>query len=222
MTERRYDEDEVAEILERATSSEEPETPRSGSPGTGLTLKELQEIGGEVGIPASSIADAARALDVREPAGASRRVLGVPLAVSRIVPIDRALTDDEWDRLVVDLRMTFEAEGRVWTHGALRSWSNGNLQILVEPEWERYRVRMRTLKGNAAPLAIAGTAFLFISAVILASNGTAWRELLPAALVGMIGLVQFGYLGVSLPRWARERAEQMEGLAERIPLLLKE
>ncbi len=222
MTERRYDEDEVAEILKRATSNDGSSASPSAGAGQGLTLTELQEIGGEVGIPASSIADAARALEVRGPAGVSRRVLGVPIAVSRIVLIDRALTDHEWDRLVVDLRTTFEAEGRVRTHGALRSWSNGNLQIHVEPDGERYRVRMRTLKGSAAPLAIAGAAFLFMSAVILASNGIAWNELLPAALVGMIGLGQIGYLGVSLPRWARERAAQMEGLAERIPLLLEE
>jgi hypothetical protein len=222
MNERRYDEDEVAEILERATSREKSETRRSGLTGNGLTLTELQEIGGEVGIPASRIADAARALDVQEPAGVSKRVLGVPLAVSRVVPIDRALRDDERDRLVTDLRMTFEAEGRVRTHGALRSWSNGNLQVHVEPDGERYRVRMRTLKGNAAPLAIAGTSFLFMAAIILASNGTAWSELLPAALVGMIGLGQFGYLGAHLPRWARVRAAQMEGLAERMPLLLED
>lgn len=222
MNERRYDEDEVTEILELATSRERSSPPPSASVKGGLTLGELQEIGTEVGIPASDIADAARALTVRSETGVSRRVLGVPLGVSRTVSIGRPLTDAEWERLVVDLRVTFEAEGRVRTHGALRSWSNGNLQVHVEPDGDRYRVRMRTFKGNAGPMAIVGAFFLLVPVLILILNGTAPADLIRAAVFGLAGLGQFGFLGVSLTKWARERSAQMEGLAERIPLLLGE
>jgi len=57
---------------------------------------------------------------------------------------ESALTDAEWERLVADLRRTFDAKGKVEVQGRLRSWTNGSLQLHVEPEDSGYTVRMRT------------------------------------------------------------------------------
>jgi len=224
--ERHYDEQEIAEILERATSGD----PISGSApaASGLTLSELQDIGAEVGIAPARIAGAAQAMARRDVSAPQKTFLGAPSSVSRTVMIDRALTDDEWTRLVVDLRQTFDAQGHVTSVGALRSWTNGNLQVHVEPDGDGYRVRMKTVKGNVAPITVVGAAFTFISALMLMSalsGGTGWRLVIAgavAAMFGGVGLGQIGYLRASLPGWAADRAAQMEGLAERIPKLLND
>jgi hypothetical protein len=148
---RRYSEDEVQEILRLATASDQALPPSAAQ--RGLTLAQLQEIGTEVGIPATQVAEAARAIARRPVVLPARTVLGQPRTVSRIVPIPRALTDEEWTRVVVDLRETFGARGVIESHGGLRSWTNGNLQVHVEPDAEGYRVRMWTLKGSAASIA---------------------------------------------------------------------
>ncbi|MFC1660120.1 hypothetical protein ACFL3S_01465 [Gemmatimonadota bacterium] len=221
--ERRFDDQEIAEILERATTREP--APARATSGDGLTLAELQEIGSEVGIPPERVAEAARAVASREASSAPRTFLGTPRSVSRIVPIDRALDDDEWTRLVVDLRETFEAVGTVRTDGPLRSWINGNLQVHVEPDGERFRVRMRTLKGETAPRAAISAAFIFLAAIFLLLSllgEVSSSGFLIAAAFGLVGLGQLGYTRAMLPRWAQERASQMEGLAVRIPLLLEE
>jgi hypothetical protein len=221
--ERRYDEQEIAEILERATANETVLT-RAGA-GNGLTLSQLQEIGSEVGIAPTRIAEAARAVASRDVAGRPRTFLGTPRYVSRIVPIERALDDEEWTRLVVDLRETFDAQGQIKMHGPLRSWINGNLEVHVEPDGDRYRVRMRTLKGSAATLAWVGGVFIFMAMIFLATilrDGFDWAAVAIAAAFGVAGVGQLGYVRATLPRWAEERAAQMEALAERIPLLLKE
>ena len=49
MSERRYSDEEVAAIFARATETQESQ-PRRNTPGEGMTLAELQEIGREVGI----------------------------------------------------------------------------------------------------------------------------------------------------------------------------
>jgi hypothetical protein len=223
--ERQYDEAEVAEILEQATSIE-ARAPVPAPAATGLTLAQLQEIGAEVGIPPERIAEAARAVTSRIPAPAPLTFLGAPRSVSRIVPIARALDDDEWTRLVVELRETFGAEGRIRVHGPLRSWSNGNLQVHVEPDGDRYRVRMQTLKGDAYPRATLGAVTMGASAVMFLVNSTGGLRpggVVVAAVMGLAGLAQLGYLrALLLPRWAAERAGQMEALAERIPRLLDE
>lgn len=222
---RRYDEEEIAEILELATTDEGVVQPGSRGSGEGLTLEQIQEIGSEVGIAPGRIADAAQAMSSRSLVSTTKTFLGTPRSVSRIVTIDRALNDDEWTRLVVDLRETFDAVGKVTTAGNLRTWSNGNLQVHVEPDGDRYRVRMRTHKGNVVPRMAMGTAFILMAVMMLVDalgEGATFRALLPALMFGGVGVGALGYTRAALPGWAHERATQMEGLAERIPLLLKE
>ncbi len=50
----------------------------------------------------------------------SRTVLGLPIGVARTVDLNRRLTDEEWERLVVQLREVFNARGRTRTEGSLR------------------------------------------------------------------------------------------------------
>jgi len=222
---RRYTEDEIAEMLKLATTDDGGVQPGSRGSGEGLTLEQIQEIGSEVGIAPARIADAARAMASRDLVGPTKTFLGAPRSVSRIVPIDRALTDDEWARLVVDLRETFDAVGQVSTQGDLRLWRNGNLQVHVEPDGNGYRVRMRTVKGNVSQAVVMSAGFLFMSVVmallILSGEGN-FRGLILAAMFGAAGVGTLAYSRATLPGWALERAAQMEGLAERIPLLLEE
>ncbi|MEX2177183.1 MAG: hypothetical protein WD801_00640 [Gemmatimonadaceae bacterium] len=222
--ERRYDEREVAEIMERATASDasRPSMP-APDPG-GLTLAQLQEIGTEVGIAPARIADAARALGRRPAPRPPRTVLGVPISVTRTVPIARQLDEEEWSRLLVDLRETFGAEGRMQVQGHFRSWTNGNLQVHVEPDTRGYRVRMQTTKGLAEQLAAMSISFVMMAVLLLFIGlffgiGSAGVTLVTA--FGVLGLAPVAYARATLPRWVRERTAQMEGLAERIPLLLE-
>ena len=59
MTERRYDEDEVAEIFGRATEAQ-LEAARQLPPGDGMTLAELQEIGRQARFSAAAVAERVR------------------------------------------------------------------------------------------------------------------------------------------------------------------
>jgi hypothetical protein len=217
---RRYDEQEIAEILRHATEADEAAPPHTS--GTGLTLVEIQEVGGEVGIAAERIERAARSLDMGK-ASPPVRFLGAPRSVTRIVPLDRPLSDDEWMRLVVILRETFGAKGTVESIGPLRTWYNGNLQIHVEPSEDGHRVRMSTFKGNVTDLTIMGSMFLlmaiFTGLLIYFKKGVD-AGLIMSALFGALGLGVIGRTRLALPAWADRRAAQMEEIAERIPRLL--
>ena len=218
---RRYDEQEIAEILRRATEADEA-APRTA--GTGLTLAQIQEVGDEVGIPPARIEHAARSLDLPE-ASPTASFLGAPRSVTRMVPIDRPLSDDEWMRLVVMLRETFGARGTVESIGPLRTWYNGNLHVHVEP-WEGgHRVRMSTFKGNVTELTTMGAVFLlmaiFTGLLIYFKKGLD-VGLIMSGLFGALGLGVIGSTRLSLPSWADRRAAQMEEIGERIPRLLDE
>jgi hypothetical protein len=106
----------------------------------------------------------------------SRRFMGLPIGVGRTVEFDRPLSDSDWERLVADLRETFEARGMVRYDGPFRQWTNGNLQALVEPTPSGHRLRLQTVKGNSRALMTGGIAAL----------GVASATLIPVAVAGSL------------------------------------
>lgn len=219
MKDRRYSDDEVAEIFARASETEQ-QTRRQLPARDGLTLTELQRIGHEAGIAPEAVAQAARSLD--QPHQPPTPVfLGLPLGASRTVRLERRMTDEEWERLVVDLRETFNARGVIRSEGSFRSWSNGNLQVLLEPDGDGQRVRFRTIKGNARPLMFLGLGMMGVSvatfAAATATNAVgAAQALSQVGTIGLVGAAAFAMAAIPLPRWARLRKEQMDRLAERL------
>jgi hypothetical protein len=83
MSERRFNEDEVAAIFKRATEAQQIAR-RQLTSGEGITIAELEAIGKEVSISPQLIAQAAAALDVRA-AITSSRFLEFPIGVGRTV-----------------------------------------------------------------------------------------------------------------------------------------
>lgn len=220
MTERRYSEEEVAEIFKQATEVQQ-QARRHLPPGEGMTLADLQAIGHEVGVPAELVAQAARALDAEGPP-VTRRFLGMPLGVGRTVELGRWLTEAEWERLVVDLRDTFDARGVVRADGSLRQWTNGNLQVLLEPGHGGHRLRMRTFNATARALMTSGLGALAASAVVTVMSLLGGTPVLRALMgIGFLSVAGAGLLAAGAMRlrsWARLRLDQMKGVATRISL----
>jgi len=214
MTERRYSDDEVAAIFEKASQAS-PSPMMAAARTEGLTLAELKEIGLEVGISPEAVAIAARSMDgdvLARPA----KLLGLPLSVHRTVELDRAVTDAEWERLVVQLREVFNARGTTSSSGSLRQWTNGNLQALLEPVAGGHRVRFSSLNGSAR--ASIGTGLLMAGvsvavAVAGAVGGHLGASMPGVALFAVMGAGMLANGALRLPGWARLRGRQMDAIA---------
>jgi len=218
--ERRYEEDEVAEIFEIASNPSR--AGRAGSSAGGLSLVELQAIGSEAGIAPERIAEAAAALELRRGVAPRRTHLGMPVSVGRVVDLPRAPTDGEWELLLAELRATFGAHGKDRSSGGLRAWTNGNLHAYVEPTDGGHRLRLGTLKSNGVALGWAGIVGLVIGLVMMAfllASGEAGDAIM-FALVAAMGAAAVGANALRLPRWAEEREEQMERIAARARTLV--
>ncbi len=219
--ERRYKEEEAKEIFGLAVHRDDPE-PLALSDEDGLTLAELQDVGREIGVTPGRIAEAAHALESRRVGAARGKFWGVPISVDRTVDLQRDLTDREWDVLVGELRETFGARGRVTSHGGIREWTNGNLHAFLEPVESGHRLRLGTFKGTARPALRLGGVGLFLSLMLLTLF--IGEQLPPAAFVAsLLVLASGGVLGttmIKLPRWAREREDQMNYIAGRVVALI--
>jgi hypothetical protein len=219
MTDRRFNEEEVAAIFERASVAQPAES-RTPSASNGMTLAQLQEIGREVGIAPDAISRAAQSIDQRG-AATSQTFLGLPFGVGRTVDLPRKLTDDEWERLVVDLRETFDARGVMRSEGSFRQWTNGNLQVLVEPTEAGHRVRFRTFKGNAGAtigggITLFGVAAAAVVALAVRDGGVDAGAIAAMSVVASSALAMIAYGALRVPHWAKTRARQMEEIAARL------
>lgn len=227
MTEpRRFTEREVALIMEHASAQQNSADEKAevaahstpvGVPGArGLTLEQLTEIGDDVGIPAEFVRRAALAVDRGELVPTStHRWYGLPVGVSRTVDFGRIVDDAEWDRIVVSLRETFQARGRIQQDGAFRQWTNGNLQALLEPTATGHRLRLTTRKGNAQSSIVLGSTMLGTALAVVSSfaatSPPVTLYVIPL-LLGVCGMASFAYTYFGLPSWARTRATQMEAI----------
>jgi len=218
MTERRYSDEEVAAIFRAAAEGPEA-TPTAEARAGGLTLSELQSIAREVDLSPDAVARAARSLDVSPAPASPPTLLGLPLGVQRTVALDRKLTDEEWELLVVELREVFRARGTVREHGSFREWRNGNLHALLEPTPTGQRLRLGTVRRNVQAsvtmggVAVAASAILWGTAVLQGTLGTMLPEV---AMLGTMGVALVANGALRLPGWARQRRAQMDGIVERL------
>lgn len=219
MTNRRYTDDEMSEIFRRATDSAH-KLDGHASTRSGMSLAELQEIGQEAGIPAEQVALAARSLDQPAATGpVTRRMIGLPIAVADDAELNRHLNDDEWDQLVVMARDLFAARGQLRQDGSFRQWTNGNLQVLLEPGPHGHRIRLRTMNGFARSLIIGGTGAIGIAIVValvplLEGSQEMIANLDGMAILGLAGLAMIGRGVFGLRGWAKRRQEQFRQLIE--------
>ena len=207
---RHYNEKEIAAIFRQAAADQESaqrNLPHSG----GLILAEITQIGKEAGITPAFIARAAAAVDQTTPAPPPTTFLGFPVSVARTVNLPGVFSDEDWDRLVVDLRETFQAPGEVLRDGSLRQWRNGNLHVLVEPTEAGNRLRFRTLSENLKGGSWAACSFLVMGLflmLLVAAKAEFLVDMGKTMLVAMFALAGLGGMGVTayrLPRWRAER-----------------
>jgi hypothetical protein len=224
-SERRYSESEVAEILERATR----DLPGDHVPaaGSGVTLAQLQDIAGEVGIPQDRIAAAARTVAGLPAERPAPTTFGHPRRVEHVVALTRAPTDDEWERMVVDLREVFDTKGTLDGQGNLRTWSDRHLHVHVEPDGDGYRIRLDDTHVDAPGVVAAGISCLaaagLFGVLVMTREVSGNGPVVISTIAGMMAVGGAGllaHLRRALPRWGRERLAQFAGFGARTKALL--
>jgi hypothetical protein len=213
MPDRHYSDEEVRRILALAAEAETAAAAEQDRP---WTLADVERIGVEAGIAPHAISAAAVALEQQVAVPEHARLFGLPVAVSRAVPLSRHLSDEDWDRLVGQLRETFAARGMTRVNGARREWRVGNLRVTHEPAGSGALLQLRTRKGDARAFLHMGVMFVAAAAALAVMVGTRShdpRRLTVAWLAGLAGVLMLLTGVLRLPAWARRRARQFEALA---------
>ena len=220
--ERRYQDHEIRQILDLAIG--EADAPPESLPAVdGLTLRELQEVGREVGLPDDRIRRAVAAFEAHGVSVPRGTTLGLPTSVGSIVTLPRSPSDREWELLIAELRTTFGGKGVVTSYGGLREWSHGSVHAFVEPTETGQRLRLADSRVTAlGVIGLGGLLLAFavlILVVLLGKDDPGFRFAVPAFFSLIGGSLIAGNV-VALPRWAREQERRMEHISSRAVSLL--
>ncbi|MFK7848109.1 MAG: hypothetical protein AB8G77_22665 [Rhodothermales bacterium] len=218
--ERRYNEQEIAEIFKQAAVEDDAEK-RSEAPGEGLTLAEIANIGKDVGISSEAIARAAAGINKSVPQPSPTTSFGKPVSVAHVVDLPGTFTDKDWENLVVDLHDTFGVPGVTRKDGGIRQWVHENLHVMIEPTAGGARLRIRNLndalRGGLIGSSVIFVMGLFFLLILAAKNGLTadWAKLIFMSIFSVVGTA--GFLGASykLAGWRKEQEKNMSDIAAR-------
>lgn len=167
MSKRRYNEQQIGAILQRSGEIQAGLTPEVDS--HGLTLEELQKVASEVGIEPFVVEQAALEVDSTE-VGARKGVASGPRVLDHT--IDGAITDEQWEDMVIRLRQHSGKSGTSTLHGSTREWTSdsdmGSLTLTAATRNGRTRFRLLgDTSGVSAVGWILGLTFGLLGVLIM-------------------------------------------------------
>jgi serine/threonine protein kinase len=222
-----YDTAQVREIVKRATE-DEAQHPTDAAP---VTIGAVQRIGAEAGIRPERIRDAAASLDspVHDRAKPDL-LLGRNTVVDIETAIGRAITEDEYEDLLAEIRGELGEVGRLnQTLGKSLSWNSLTYQntiegsgrlthVMVKPGNGETRIRITEGGGQQAAFLAAGAAMGGVGAMMIAALLDMREIIVPMAAGGATGA---GVIArVVLTRILAKRRKQLNALLERLSRLV--
>lgn len=203
MTERRYDEKEVALILRNAAES------RVG--GEGLSLRELKQIAAEVGIDPAAVEAAAGAIDRRE-ASVPSPLLGTPVTSQFEQSIEAPFEGVDQSELVLAVRRALGRHGVVEHDPNGVEWrardASGGRYVSVLRRGPKTLVRvLGNFREGAVAWVVAGGTMTWVATLLMLKGAGVLTPGLGKGL-GVLAAMGVGYLGGRLLwRW-RYRQER--------------
>jgi hypothetical protein len=237
----RFDDEAIRRILNRAAERQEqaeralPAADRGSrsGPEAGLTLAELQEVAGEVGITPDHVFAAAREVRLRAVDTSERYAfLGIPKETidRRIVP--GVLGDRAWERMVGEVRSEFRVPGVTNSFGSVREWwasgssSSGVARLRLEPGEGTTEVVVRCSNRNMQELThvlgwtFAGIGGLFGAAIAL--GGMNPKAIVAPIIFGGFSLATFAAGRFFSRISARRNQKRFARLLDRIELIARQ
>lgn len=221
---RRFDDQEVAEILSRATEPRNPlALPDAGSRG-GLTLEDVKDIASEAGIDPARVDEAANSLVRPPPSSRLDIFVGAPTAVRYETEVGAVVGDDDRAEVVRLIRAALDRQGVVGGRGRTLEWMDqdgfGGRNVVVSPTGDGTRIevsgRFDTAAGGAAGITgVTGAVGAIGTALMVGAGGPIGWLLVPATLAAMVVVPRIT-MGTLVKRETRKLAALADRLREAI------
>jgi hypothetical protein len=227
---RRYTEQEIRTLFERAAERQEQARRAEAASEAGLSLDELQRIGKSAGIDPEHVAAAAGDLEGADPARAADVRWGVPAEVRQTRLLSGLVSDEAWEQMVAELRHTYGEAGVAGQVGRVREWRSASgsekdaVHVTITPEGGGSRIavaqRMENQQNEVREGVVAITAMVIALAILLFVGDfpAHYPWMIPLG-IGGLGYGGFGGYWLWLRRHARRQEEEFRALADRLELI---
>lgn len=219
MDERRYSEDEVAEILQNAV---EGDAASALAHSDGMSLGELKTIGAEVGIDPARIESAARAL-VRAPEARKHPLVGAPTSLDYEARVPGEIPPDGAPEVIATIRRIMGTPGKISElHGTLEWRTAGDMGakwVTVSPREGHTTIRSSAQFGQGALISLIPTALAtFLSAVPVLNAPSADGNMMALILIPLVAALYLMTRGIWSWYSAKEAA-RMQQVVEELSVL---
>ena len=219
---RGYDEKEIGALIQRATELYEQASGESGESARKLSLKEIEHIASELGLPAEHLKAAAVELENKRKPGRSVNIWGAPFSVTESRVVDGELSEEQWEDIVIDLRLQSGRTGKTSSMGRTRQWTHTLGEGDEGVNFTKTQATVRPRNGQTSiqvqkSFGIVGALYYpaFILSVISAFAVT---NAFPTPMAGFLSIAGiFGSMAavrLLIARWTRMHTERMSGLAD--------
>lgn len=211
--ERKYSEQEVAEIIQHAVEGE-PGTSLAAS--NGMSLAEVKAIGAEVGISPLRIENAARAL-VQGPEAPANPLLGAPTAVDYEARVAGEIPQELTPEVVALIRRATGKPGKLSElHGTVEWRADGDMGsrwVTVSPHEGHTTIRASARLGQGAAISFIPAVIATIASAVPVLNAPSADGNIMALV--LIPLVLSLYL-LTRGLWSRHARKEALGLQQAV------
>jgi len=219
---RSYNEKEIGALIQRATELHEE---AMGVSERSLSLEEIEDIAAELGLPPEHMQTAALELEDRLNSDKTFSLWGGPFVVDHARVVDKTMTQEQWEQVVLELRRFTGSTGQVSEVGRVREWMRAigegdggfnieRTQVTIHPGDGQTSIRIRKHYGGAAIMAYVGafSSSVFFTFILL--HGEGLSDLVNFIIGIGIGLGTLPLVRVSLSLWAKRQKERLRRLAD--------
>ena len=143
---RLYSEQEMGALIQRATELQQGS---SDAFEHGLSILEIERIAAELGITPEHLRNAALELENQSHTHDSKGFWGTPFQIDLNRVVEGALTDEQWEEIVLMLRTYTGRAGRTNDIGKTKEWSHfldeglGHTRVSISPREEQSTVKIQ-------------------------------------------------------------------------------
>lgn len=195
MSERRYNENELAEIL-RVAAKGQSASPSSGDESTGYSLAEIERLAAEVGIDPKQVVIAAQGLCATPQTTKGLRLFGGSERSVFERTISGTLDDIGWEDTVDELRNTLASAGAASAVGKTREWIGGSdfriVHASLTPRNGQTKIRVTVNRRDTMAIAwilmVIVLIFTFIATLVSLRSNYGFFAIAEATVLVMVYL----------------------------------
>jgi len=218
---RRYNEKEIGALIQRATELHDG---TMGASEHSLSLKEIEHIATELGLPREHVQTAALEFENGRPSGKSFSFWGGPFVVDETRRVGGTMTEEQWADVVLELRRSTGRTGKISELGRAREWMHfigesedsvvfTKTQVTLRPGNDQTSIHVRKRFGGFAMLYVFPLCLAVFVTVVLS---TAQPDLTGFLFAGGSVVGAFAAVRALISSYARRQRTRLKTLADRL------